>query len=42
MITVSVARAVIGLATMAYTDPTLAIGGRIKAAHHRELRAGVK
>jgi uncharacterized repeat protein (TIGR01451 family) len=36
------ARAAIGLSALAYTDPSLASGGSIKAAHYRELRAGVK
>jgi uncharacterized repeat protein (TIGR01451 family) len=36
------ARSAIGLPALTYTDPGLAPGGRIKAAHYRELRAGVK
>ncbi|HEX3069491.1 MAG TPA: hypothetical protein VHX14_13050, partial [Thermoanaerobaculia bacterium] len=36
------ARAAIGLSALVYTDPGLAAGGIVKAAHYRELRAGVK
>ena len=36
------ARFALRLAAMQYTDPALAAGDTIKAAHMRELRAGVK
>jgi len=36
------ARVALGLIAMQYTDPALAAGTIIKAAHIRELRSGVK
>jgi len=36
------ARSDLDLTAMQYTDPALTVGDTVKAAHIRELRAGVK